>query len=292
MRVVVPYPAGGATDAVARLIAAKLQDKLGQGFYIENVAGASGNVGMQAVARSTPDGYTISVTAANNLVTNQFVTANMSFDPVQAFAPVAMLCNAHNALVVSPTVPAASVKDFVGWAKDRSGLTYGSPAYGSQGHLGVESFKRLTNLKLELVPYRGVPQALLDMLRGDLTLMLGHELAAKPLVDDGKIRILGVASLRRSPGFPDVPTVAEQGFPGFEAMSWFSMVAPAGTPEPIVRRLNTEVNAILAMDSIRTAMLAQGVEPTGGSVEEFASRIQAEVAKWGALIREIGLTPQ
>lgn len=289
VRLVVPYPPGGSSDLIARAVAAAMPAHLtGQAVVVENRSGASGAIGMEQVARAAPDGLTIALAPASNLVTNQFLMP-LAFDPLTAFAPVVLLAASHNILVVHPSVPARDIPTFVAWARGRDDLRYASSATGSAAHLGMEAFARAAGFRAEHVPYRGIPQALTDVVRGDVQLMLAHDGAARPLLAEGRIVALGVASPRRSPGSAEVPTIAEQGFPGFEAMSWFGLVAPAGTPAPAVARLNLAANAALAEAPVRAALANTGAEPLGGTPEAFAGYIRTEVARWGALIQAAGI---
>jgi tripartite-type tricarboxylate transporter receptor subunit TctC len=288
VRMVVPYPPGGSTDLIARAVSAAMASQLAQPIVVENRSGASGNIGMEQVARAAPDGLTIAMAPASNLVTNQFLFP-LSFDPLTAFAPVVLLAASHNVLVASPAVPARTLVEFLAWAKGREDVRYASSATGSAAHLGMEAFARAAGFRAEHVPYRGIPQALTDVMRGDVQLMLAPDGTVRALVADGKLVALGVASPRRSPGSADIPTIAEQGFPGFEAMSWFGLVAPAATPSDVIARLNAAANVALADASVRAALTSAGVEPLGGTPEAFAAYIRTEVGRWGELIRAAGI---
>jgi tripartite-type tricarboxylate transporter receptor subunit TctC len=290
LRLVVPYPPGGSTDLIARAVAAGMTAHLGgQAIVVENRSGASGNIGMEHVARAAADGLTLALAPASNLVTNQFLFT-LGFDPLTAFAPVVLLAASHNVLVGSPAVPARTLGEFVAWARPRDDVRYASSAVGSAAHLGMEAFARAAGFRAEHVPYRGIPQALTDVMRGDVHLMLAPDGTVRPLLAEGRLTALGVASPRRSPGSAAIPTIAEQGFPGFEAMSWFGLVAPAGTPAPMLARLNAAANAALADQAVRGTLAGLGAEPLGGSAEAFASYIRAEIDRWGALIRAAGIT--
>jgi tripartite-type tricarboxylate transporter receptor subunit TctC len=288
VRLVVPYPPGGSTDLLARALAPGLQARLGQAVVVENRPGASGNIAMGQVANAAPDGLTIAMAPASNLVTNQFLFT-LGFDPVAAFAPVVLLAAAHNILVVAATHPAHDMRALVAWARARDTVTYATPAVGSAAHLGMEALARAAGFSATHVPYRGIPQALTDVARAEVSMMLAHDGTARPLVESGRLRALGVASLRRSPGSVDVPTIAEQGFPGFQAMSWFGFVVPAATPAPIVARLNAEANALLATEEVAAIYAAQGAERLGGSPQDFARHIRTEAARWGEVIRVAGI---
>jgi tripartite-type tricarboxylate transporter receptor subunit TctC len=288
VRLVVPYPPGGSTDIIARAVATALPALLGQAVVVENRSGASGNIGMEQVARAAPDGLTIAMAPASNLVTNQFLFP-LTFDPLTAFAPIALIAASHNLLVAGPQVPARTLAEFVAWARAREDVRYGSSATGSAAHLGMEAFARLAGFRAEHVPYRGIPQALTDVMRGDVQVMLAPDGTVRALVAEGKLTALGVASPRRSPGSVDVPTIAEQGFPGFEAMSWFGLVAPAATPPAVIARLNAAANAALADPAVRAALTNAGVEPLGGTPDSFAAHIRSEVTRWGDLIRAAGI---
>jgi tripartite-type tricarboxylate transporter receptor subunit TctC len=289
IRLVVPYPPGGSSDLIARAVASAMPAQLGgQAVVVENRSGASGNIGLEQVARAAPDGLTIALAPASNLVTNQFLF-KLSFDPLTALSPVVLLAASHNVLVVNPNVPARDIQSFVAWARGRDDLRYASSATGSAAHLGMEAFARAAGFRAEHVPYRGIPQALTDVVRGDVQMMLAHDGAARPLLADGRIFALGVASPHRSPGSADVPTIAEQGFPGFQAMSWFGLVAPAGTPAPAIARLNAAANAALKDSAVLTALANTGAEALGGTSEAFRAFAAAEVTRWGDLIKAAGI---
>lgn len=290
IKIVVPYGAGGPTDTITRIVAQKMSESMGQPIVIDNKAGASGNIGMEAVAKAEADGYTLAAPAANNLVTNQFLFKTLGHDPLKAFTPLSIMAAAHNVLVVSHSVNARDLPSLIAYVKANPGkATYASAAVGSQGHLGMESLMKQTGIKMTHVVYKGAVAALTDVARGEVTMTLAQAASAMPLVQAGKLRAIAVASLKRAPNAPDVPTFSEQGYPGFEAVSWFGLVAPAGVPTSVATRLNQEIVKALALPEVRQVLVAQGTEPIGNSQQEFAARIEQESKKWGKIISDASI---
>lgn len=290
IKIVVPYNAGGPTDVITRIVGQKMSESMGQPVVIDNKAGASGNIGMDAVAKAEPDGYTLAAPAANNLVTNQFLFKSIGHDPLKAFTPLSIMAAAHNVLVVSPSVEARDLQSLIAHVKANPGrITYASAAVGSQGHLGMELLMRQTGMQMTHVVYKGAVAALSDVARGEVTMTLAQASAAMPLVQAGKLRAIAVASLKRAPNAPDVPTFSEQGISGFEAVSWFALVAPAGVPKDIAARLNQEIVKALALPEVRKVLIAQGAEPIGNSQQEFAARIEQDAKKWSQIITQAAI---
>jgi tripartite-type tricarboxylate transporter receptor subunit TctC len=291
VKMVVASAPGGGTDTVARVLAQHLSVAMGQQFIVENRPGAGNVIGTEAVARAKPDGYTLLV-AASTLTTTQGMGRKLSYDVLQDFAPVSLLVELPNVLVVGPEQPFRTMDDFLKAARARPGdLTFGSAGIGTQPHLAMEMLKSDAGIDLLHVPYSGVAPALVDIMGGRVTGMLVNLLSAKAQVDGGTLRALAVSSAKRSSFLPDVPTVAESGVPGFEAIQWFGLLAPAGTPEPIVQRLYDETHRWLSSPDMRVRLAAEGAEPVGSSPQQFKATLASEVEKWAAVAKAAGLKP-
>ena len=289
VRVVVGFPPGGSTDIVARLLAPGLSEILGQQFVIENKPGANSNIGSEYVAKSAPDGHTISVVSAS-FSTNVSLYPNMGYDPVRDFAPITRVAAIHNVLVVNPTLKANTVKDLVALVKANPGkIVFGSTGNGSTSHLGAEMFKTMVGgMDTIHVPYKGAGPAYIDLIAGQTHAMFALELSVAPFVKSGKIRPVAAASAKRTAASPDLPTFAEAGFPGFEATSWIAMVAPAGTSGDIINRLNAATARVIQSPSVREKFATQGAEPVGDSPQDFAAYLRSEVAKWAKVVKASG----
>ncbi|MEI8145656.1 MAG: tripartite tricarboxylate transporter substrate binding protein [Alphaproteobacteria bacterium] len=293
IRFIVPFAAGGSADIVARTLQPHLQAGLGQPVVVENRPGAAGNIGMGDVAQSAPDGHTLALAPTNTLATNQFLFKAMSFDPARAFAPISLLCVLHNLLVVGGSVPAKTPIEFIEWARTREGkINYGSSGVGTQAHLAGELLRRIGGFEATHVAYRNSTEPLTDMIRGEIAFMIAQEVAARPFLADGRVRALGTAALARSRSQPDLPTLDEQGIKGFEARSWFALVTTAGTPAATIGQINAVARAALNRPDVSQALMGQGVEPAGGTPEELASLVASEIAKWGAAIKDAGISAQ
>ncbi|MFN0301464.1 MAG: tripartite tricarboxylate transporter substrate binding protein [Burkholderiales bacterium] len=289
IRLVVPYPAGGATDLVARLATASMADALGQPIVVENRAGAAGVTAMEAVAKAPSDGYTL-IAVFDNFSNNPQLFKNVAYDPVRDFAPIALLVRSPQVLLVHPKSNLKTLDDFVKLAKIKgNALNYASAGAGSSGHLTVELFKLTVGIDLTPIHYKGGGPAINDMLGGQVDLMFTPAGFAAPHVKSGKLIGLAVTSTRRTDQLPDVPAIAES-YPGFEAQAWIGLLAPAGTPQAIVARLNAEVVKSLARPDVMGKLAGQGYELVGGTPEAFGNWIQAESAKWGRVIRERTIT--
>jgi len=287
IRLIVPFAAGGGNDSVARLVGKHLSDSLGQQLVIDNRPGAGGVLGAELAARATPDGYTLFLGGVGSHAVNPNLNDSLPYDPIRDFAPVALLAQAPLVLVVHPSVPAESIKAFVALARSRPGqLNYASNGNGSSSHLAAVMFDSMTGVDMVHVPYKGLSPALTDLLSGRVQLMFSSVVAILPHIKAGKLRGLAVTGSRRLASMPDLPTIAESGLPGYEASSWYGVLAPAGTPREIVARLNAELVKALAQPEVRTSLLAEGAEPIGGSPEQFASHIRSEMERLGKLIRE------
>jgi tripartite-type tricarboxylate transporter receptor subunit TctC len=290
IRLIVPFPPGGGTDTLSRAIAQGITTHTKWNFVIDNRPGAGGNIGLDAAAKSPPDGYTIAMGQTANLAVNPALYPSLPFDPLKDFAPIALLSAQPLILVVSAASPYKTLKDFVEAARARPGqLNMCSAGNGTIGHIGGELFQRRAGIKLTHVPYKGASPAVTDLIGGSVDCFFGNSQSVGGLVNAGRLRPLGVTALARVPSFADVPTVAEQGYAGFEASTWSGLVAPAGTPQPIVQRLNEEANRALATAEMKQRLYDEGSSPRGGSAAEFGEFIRAEHAKWGAAVRDAGI---
>ena len=291
IRLVVPFPPGGSTDTLARLLAEQLKEELGQSVVVENKAGAGGNIGGDAVAKAAPDGYTLLLAAAGATVINPSLYPRMSYDPVRDLAPVTMLAREHNLMVVNPSIPALNLKEFIAYAKTRPGtLSFGSPGNGSPAQLAGELLNQSAGIKLQHVPYKGSGPAVADLIAGHITMMIDNMPALLPYVQSGRLRALAVASDKRASALPDVPTMEEAGLKGYVVTAWKGLMAPAGTPRPIIARLHDATAKILARPQMRKRLVDLGAEPVGNTPEQFAAQIRSDTAWWAALVRSTGTT--
>jgi tripartite-type tricarboxylate transporter receptor subunit TctC len=287
IRLIIPFAAGGGNDNVARLVGKSLSDSLGQPLVIDNRPGAGGVLGGELAAKAAPDGYTLFLGGVGSHAVNPNLNANLPYDPIRDFAPVVLLASAPLVLVVHPSVPADSFRAFVALARASPGrLNYASNGNGSSSHLAAVMFDSMTGADMVHVPYKGLSPALTDLLSGRVQLMFSSVVAILPHIRAGKLRGLAVTGAKRMPSMPELPTIAESGLPGFEASSWYGVLAPAGTPREIVVKLNAEFVKALAQPEVRTSLLADGAEPIGGTPEQFAAYIGSEKERLGKLIRE------
>lgn len=288
---VCPYPAGGNTDQRSRQFARFMSPVLGVPMVIENKGGAGGNIGTEAIVRAKPDGYTIGMGNFAPLAVNPTMFKKMNFNPPKDLAPICLIERGPLVLMVRPDSPFKSVKDIVAAAKAKPGyLTYANGGTGGSHHLAAEMFKMMAGVFITNIPYKGGAPAAMDLMGGQVDMMFEQMYAASANIRAGKLRPLAITSLTRSPLFPDVPTMAEQGFPGFEISNWQGFVAPAATPPSIIKRLNEATNQALADPTIKAQMLAQGNELGGGTPEQFAAHIKAEAARWGKLVKTAGIS--
>ena len=293
IRMIAPFPAGGLADVLARLVGDEMSKALGQPIIVENRAGAGGNTGADAVAKADPDGYTLLMSSAGILTANQFLYAKMPFDPETAFAPVSIVADMSMLVVVHPKVEAATLKDFVALARSRPDkINFGSPGVGTTGHLGLALFMHAAGIKLTHVPYRGAAPAVNDLIAGQIDGVVDNPPTVLPHISAGRLRPLAVAAKERLALLPDLPTAAEAGVPGFEASSWFGIMAPAGTAPEIVARLNREIVAALRQPIIADRIANSGARAVGNSPDAFAAQIRAERAMWGEIIKAANITPQ
>jgi len=290
VRIVVPFAAGGSTDVVARVLADKLAAEMKQPFVVDNRAGASGNIGADIVAKAPADGYTLLMATTGILAINEYLYKNMTYK-ARDFAPVSYTSLISNILVVGPSVPATNVAELVALAKAKPGtLSFASSGAGSSTHLSGELFKAMTGTELLHVPYKGSPQAITDVIAGQVTMLFDNAPSSMPFIKDGKLKALAVTSKKRLPILPNVPTVEEAGVTGYESLSWSGIVAPAGTPPAVVRKLNQAIDRILKTDEVRQRFAGLGVDPVGGPPEAFSQQIRTESDKWGKLIKSAIIT--
>jgi tripartite-type tricarboxylate transporter receptor subunit TctC len=291
VKIVVPFPAGGSNDIIARIVAQKLAERNGQPFLIENRGGAGGNIGAEAVATSDQDGYTLLLTAPPPLTTNIALYKKLNFDPSNAFAPISLVASVPIVLVVHPSLGVKNVKELVALAKEKPGtLDFGSSGVGSTNHLAGELLKSMTGINVVHVPYKGAAPAMNDLIAGHIPMMFDNMPALLPQVQAKSINAIAVAGATRASALPDVPTVAESGVPGFEVFSWFGLVAPAKTPAPILAKLQGEVEAILKMPDVRQRLVELGAEPGTISGEAFGKFLAEDTAKWTKIIQASGAT--
>ena len=289
VRLIVPFPAGGTTDLLARAMAQKFSEALGQQFVVDNRPGAGGNIGADIVAKSAPDGYTLLMGTVGTHAINPSLYAKMPYDHVKDFVPVVLVAGVPNVLVVNPGVPVKTVAELIKAAKDQPGsINFASSGNGTSIHLSGELFKSLTGVQMAHIPYKGSAPALTDLLGGQVQIMFDNLPSALPHIKSGKLRALAVTSSKRAPALPDLPTIAESGVPGFEASSWFGILAPAGTPRDIVMRINVEANKALQSAEMKEKLLGQGAEAVGNPPEFFADTIRTETTKWAKVVKDSG----
>jgi len=289
IRMIVAVPPGGPADTLSRLITPKMSESLGQNVVIDNRPGANGNIAYETTARAVPDGYTIAAVAAGVAI-NPSLYRDAHFDPVKDFAPITLGITVPNILVVHPSVPAATVKELVAVAKARGGkFAFASAGNGTSGHLALELFKLQSGADVVHVPYKGGGPALTEVIGGQVQALFSIALTAIPQVKAGRVRALAITSAQRSAVAPELPTVAESGYPGFEVIGWFGWLAPAQTPRDIVARLNREMVAVLKQPDLRERLVAQGSDPVGNSPQQFGDFIRAERDKWAKVIKQAGI---
>jgi tripartite-type tricarboxylate transporter receptor subunit TctC len=289
VRFIVPYAPGGGGDILTRALGAKLGEFWGQSVIIDNRGGGGTVLGTDMMAKAPRDGYTI-LLSTNTHAINATLRPNLPYDPIKDFQPVTLLATAPNILLTNPSLPAKTVKDLLAYAKGNPGkLNYGSSGNGGTGHLAMELLRYMTGVNLVHIPYNGGGPAMNALLSNEVSLLFNNILAAVPQVKSGRVNALGVTSLRRSSAVPDVPTIAESGVPGFEAVAWFCVFAPAGTPPEIVTKLNRDIVRALRLPDVLDRLTSQGLEPVGNGVEEFGRFMRAEIDTWGKVIRSAGI---
>jgi tripartite-type tricarboxylate transporter receptor subunit TctC len=289
VRIIVNFATGGPSDIVARIVSAKLTESWGKSVVVENVAGGGGNIGVERAIKATPDGYTLLLSGSSPMVINPSLLDKPPFDPVRDLAPVTLICTIPNLLVIHPSLPAKSVEEFVALAKSRPGqFTFASSGSGTATHLGGELFRARAGIDLRHIPYKGTGLMIPDLVAGRVTMTVAAVATFLPLVRDGRMRAIAVASPKRTPALPDVPTVAEAGYPGFDTSSWQGAWVPAQTPATLVRRLNQDVRKLIALPDVRARFAELGMDAAGTSERELAGIIQADLVKWARVIKTAG----
>ena len=291
VRIIVPFAPGGASDSLPRLLGSKLVDSWGQQVVVENRPGASGNIGMELGSKAAPDGYTLTSAPNGNLVVNPHIYSKLSYDIFRDFTPITLIASVQNVLVVHPSLPAKTVRELIALIKSRPDeLAFASGGVGSQAHMGGELFKAMTGTRMTHIAYKGVGPSLADVLGGHVPMIFAQIPSVAPHIQSGKLRALGVASPKRTPALPNVPTIAEAGnLPGFEAVSWYALVGPAGVPSAVVTRIQTDVAKVLQIPEIREKLTGLGADPVGSTPEHLRTAMRTEYDRYGKLIRKLGI---
>jgi tripartite-type tricarboxylate transporter receptor subunit TctC len=287
VKIVVTFPPGGAPDTLARILADKWGQATGQTFTVDNKAGAGGNIGADFVAKSAADGTTLLIATVGTHAINPALYAKMPYDNIKDFTPVSFLASTPNLLVVNNSVPAKTVKELIALA-GKTPLTFGSSGSGTSIHLSGELFNTLAGIKMQHIPYKGRAQAIPDLLGGRISMIFDNMPSALPLVKSGDIRAIAVTSATRSPAAPNIPTIAESGLPGFEATSWFALMAPAGMPKDVLARINAETIRVMTLPDVKEKLSTLGLDAASASPESLASLIQVETVKWAKVVKESG----
>lgn len=291
VRLVVPFPPGGAIDALTRIVGQKMSATWGQPVVVDNRPGASGAIGADHVARAAPDGYTMTAGAVSTHAINVSLRKNLPYDPVKDFSAVAPMATVANVVVVNPSIPVTSVKELIALAKQRPGyLSYASAGAGTTLHISGELFKSMAQVNIVHVPYKGSGPGISDLIGGQVPIMFDSITSSAPHAKAGKVRILAVTSAKRSSVLPDVPTIAEAGLPGYEMNPWFGLFAPAGTPPAVVAKINAEVTRIVALPDVQERFSRIGAEPMTATPEAFAALVRSDVAKWREVVKKAGIT--
>ena len=293
IRMIIPFPPGGATDILGRVLAQKLGDQLGQTVVVENRPGAGGAIGSEMLAKAAPDGYTIQMATVSTHSIGPAMNPKTSYDVKRDFAPVAHLADATNVLIVSPSLPVNNLKELIAYLKANPGrVNFSSSGNGTIVHMTGEMFKMQTGTFAVHIPYRGTALAIPDIISGQIGFMFDNITSTLAQVKSGKVKALGITQLKRSPLLPEIPTMDEAGLKGFESNTYFGVFAPAGTPAPIVQRLNAEINKALLVADFKERLAANGAEGVGGTPEQFARVIERETAKYAAVIKRAGIKPE
>jgi len=288
IRLVVSFAAGGGVDLVARMIGQKLAEAWGQQVVIDNRPGAGGNLSAEIVAKSPADGYTIYLSSAS-IVVNASMYKTLPYDPLRDFAPVTLLVNAHNVLVAHPSLPAKNIRELIALAKKAPGqINYASTGSGTSGHLAMELFRSMAGIELTHIPYKVIGQTTADLLSGQISLWFPTMPGVLQHIRSGRMNALGVSGSRRAPVLPNVPTIAEAGVPGYDASTWYPLLAPAGTPVAVIEKLNAQLVAILATGEVRDKLQAQGIEAAGSTPLQLAAHLKSEMIKWEKVVRLSG----
>jgi len=291
VRIIVPFGPGGAADTLPRLLAQHLAPMWGQPVVVENRTGAAGNIGMEQGAKAPPDGYTLTSAPVGNLAINPHLYSKLSFDVLKDFTPITLVASVQNVLVLNPAVPANNLKELIAYAKARPGkLTYGSGGVGTQAHIGGEIFESMADLHMVHVAYKGVGDSVRDLLGGQIDMIFAQIPAVKPHIDSGKLRALGVASPQRSPSLPSVPTIDEAaGLTGFQAVSWYAIVGPAGMPPAVVAKIQTDAAKVIQLPEVRERLQGLGAEPVGSTAAQLSAAIKADYDRYGTVIKRLGI---
>jgi tripartite-type tricarboxylate transporter receptor subunit TctC len=291
VRLIIPFPPGGSNDVVGRLVANQLSEKLGHKVFVDNRGGAGGVLGTEAAAAATPDGYTLLIISIAHAVNPALYKLN--YDPIKSFAPISILATGPNVLVVNPKLPVTTVAELLALAKAKPGaLDYASAGVGSFQHLGGELFKLTAGVSLQHVPYKGGGPAMADVIAGHVTVMFSSLVQTTPFIQSGQLRALGTGGAKRNPVLPDVPTIQEAGVPGYVADNWWGIMAPAGTPQPIVDRLYKDVQAVLTSPELKAAFDREGASAVTMTTAEFSTYIENEIVKWGRVVKEGNIKAQ
>jgi tripartite-type tricarboxylate transporter receptor subunit TctC len=292
VKIIVPSAPGGGTDISARVLAQHLSQAMGQQFFVENRPGAGNMIGIEAAARAAPDGHTLLMTAST-LTINHLTYKKVLYDAVRDFAPISLVVSLPSLLVVHPSIPAQTLSELIALAKQKPDqLTYGSAGIGTNPHLAMELFKTMAGIEIRHIPYRGVGPALNDIMAGQVSALLAGLLTTKPQVEAGTLRGLGVSGRQRIEGLPQIPTIAEAGVANYEALQWYGLLAPAGTPAPLIARLSAETAKAVRTKDMRDRLAADGAEPVGNTPAEFAAHIKDEMRKWAEVARVAKIEPQ
>jgi tripartite-type tricarboxylate transporter receptor subunit TctC len=292
MRIVVTFTTGGAPDIIARILGERMSTVWGQPVVIDNKPGSGGNIGADFVAKSPPDGHTIVVGTVGTHSINGALYPKMPYDMVKDFAPVSLVATTPNMLVINNEVPARTLRELIDLGKKEGKMSFASSGSGTSIHVSGELFKSMTGIDMTHIPYKGRASAIPDLLGGRVTMMFDNMPSSLPLVREGKLRALGVTSQKRSPAAPEIPTIAEAGLPGFEAVSWFAVFAPSGTPKPIVDKLQTEISRILKLPDVAKRLNDIGLDPVGSTAEELAAYQRTEIIKWAKVVKDSGATAE
>lgn len=291
VRIIVPFGPGGASDFLPRLIGARLSEMWGQPVVVENRTGAAGNIGMELGARAAPDGYTLTSAPVGNLAINPHLYSRLAYDVFRDFTPVTLVASVQNVLVVHPSIPARSVRELIALARARPGeLTFGSGGAGSQAHMGGEMLKAMAGIDMVHIAYKGVGDSIKDLVGGQISMIVAQIHSVKPFIDSGKLRALGVANAQRVAVLPAVPTVAEAGnLKGYEAVSWYALVGPAGMPRDVVVKIQADIARVLQRADIREKLLGIGADPVGSTPEQLLAVMRADYDRYGAIVRKFGI---
>ena len=290
VKILVGFTPGTAPDLAARILADRFAEVWGSPFVVENIPGAGSNIATERVAKATADGYTLLMGGNSSLVINPSLYETLPFDPVKDFAPISQVFIAANVLAVPSQLPIKNIAELVALAREKPGkLSYGHAGVGTSQHLGAELFKYMAHVDIESVPYRGTTALMPDLLAGRITMSFANIVNVVPLAREGKLRALAITSIKRSPLAPELPTMAESGYPGFEAVPWFGLLAPAGTPKDVVEKLHAETVKTLARPEVRKKFDELGLEPIGNTPAEFAAVIRKEIPEWAKVIKDAGI---